>query len=271
LLETLLNLPASYTLEARQWRCDPGYGRRSTDSQVIIALQHGDPVDRCPRAWVRRQLDSKVPGWFRIVPMHRILAALAAVLFLSAPAHAAASGAPAVSPDFVMGRPDAPVLIEEFASMTCGHCARFSNDVFPALKAKYIDTGKARYVLRPLLPSPQNVAAAGFLLARCAGPNGYYRVVEGFFRRQEEAYRTGDVRAALIAAAEEGGVSGPAFNACLADPKGQEALDAELEKASGRDVVSTPTFFFNGVKARAGEMNLEGIDAAYAAALKARR
>jgi predicted GNAT family N-acyltransferase len=57
----------------------------------------------------------------------------------------------------------------------------------------------------------------------------------------------------------------------VVDPKGQEALDAELEKASGRDVVSTPTFFFNGVKAKAGEMTLEGIDAAYAAALKARR
>lgn len=201
--------------------------------------------------------------------MHRILAALAAVLFLSAPAHAAPAGTPSVSPDFVMGRPDAPVLIEEFASMSCTHCARFSNDVFPALKARYIDTGKARYVLRPLLTQPQNVAAAGFLLARCAGPNGYYSVIEGFFRRQDEAYRTGDVRSALIAAAADGGVSGPAFDACLTDPRGRDALSTELEKAGGRGVDSTPTFFFNGVKAKAGEMTLEGIDAAYAAALKA--
>ena len=203
--------------------------------------------------------------------MHRTLAALAAVLFLSAPAHAAPASAPVVSPDFVMGRPGAPVLIEEFASMSCTHCARFSNDVFPALKARYIDTGKARYVLRPLLTPPQNVAAAGFLLARCAGPSGYYNVIEGFFRRQDEAYRTEDVRSALIAAAEEGGVSGPAFNACLSDPKGQQALDAELAKAEGRSVDSTPTFFFNGVKAKAGEMTLKEIDAAYAAALKANR
>ncbi|MEI7573112.1 MAG: thioredoxin domain-containing protein [Phenylobacterium sp.] len=203
--------------------------------------------------------------------MHRILTVLAAVLFLSAPAHAAPAAEPAVSPDFVMGRPGAPVLIEEFASMSCTHCARFANGVFPALKARYIDTGKARYVLRPLLTPPQNVAAAGFLLARCAGPNGYYRVVEGFFRRQDEAYRTGDVRSALIAAAAEGGVSGPAYDACLSDPAGKAALDAELEKVGGRDVDSTPTFFFNGVKVKAGEMTLEEIDAAYAAALKANR
>ena len=228
-------------------------------------------MDRCPRAGVRTWLDSTVSGWFRDVAMHRILTALAVLLFLCAPAHAAPAGAPAVSSDFVMGRPDAPVLIEEFASLSCSDCARFSNDVFPSLKARYIDTGKARYVLRPLLTPPQNIAAAGFLLARCAGPNGYYKVVEGFFRRQEEAFRTGDVRSALIAAAEEGGVSGPAFNACLSDPKGQQALDAELEKAGGRSVESTPTFFFNGVKAKAGEMTLKEIDAAYSAALKANR
>ena len=201
--------------------------------------------------------------------MHRLLTALAALSLLSVPVQAAPAAAPPVSADLVMGRPGAPVLIEEFASMSCIHCARFANEVFPALKARYIDTGRARYVMRPLLTPPQNIAAAGFLLARCAGPKGYYKVVEGFFRRQDEAYRSGDVRSALIAAAEEGGVSGPAFNACLSDAKGHEALDAELEKAAGRDVDSTPTFFFNGVKAKAGEMTLEEIDAAYAAALKA--
>jgi protein-disulfide isomerase len=203
--------------------------------------------------------------------MHRILTVLAAVLFLSAPAHAAPAAEPAVSPDFVMGRPRAPVLIEEFASISCTHCARFANDVFPALKARYIDTGKARYVLRPLLTPPQNVAAAGFLLARCAGPNGYYKVVEGIFRRQDEAYRTGDFRSALMAAAAEGGLDRQAYNDCLSDPAGKAALDVEVQKTGGRGVDSTPTFFFNGVKVKDAEMTLEEIDAAYAAALKANR
>ena len=203
--------------------------------------------------------------------MIRLLITLAILLMSVLPARTLAATAPPVSPDFVMGRPGAPVLIEEFASMSCVHCARFSNEVFPALKARYIDTGRARYVMRPLLTPPQNVAAAGFLLARCAGPAGYYRVVEGFFRRQDEAYRSGDVRSALIAAAEDGGVTGPAFNACLSDARGRDALDAELEKATGRNVDSTPTFFFNGVKVKAGEMTIEEIDAAYAAAVKAKR
>jgi protein-disulfide isomerase len=169
-----------------------------------------------------------------------------------------------------MGRPEAPVLVEEFASLTCSSCGRFANEVFPAFKTRYIDTGKVRFLLRPVLTQPQNVAAAGFLLARCAGPEGYYDVVKAFFRRQKEMFETGDARTALLEAAAEGGISGAAASACLADAAGQAALDADLETAVSRGVESKPTFYFNGVKVKEGEMTLQEIDAAYAAALKAR-
>lgn len=201
----------------------------------------------------------------------RLIIALAASVLLGLAAPAARTAEAQVGPDRVMGRPGAPVLVEEFASLTCSHCGRFANEVFPAFKARYIDTGKARYVLRPVLTAPENLAAAAFMLARCAGPTRYYVVVEGFFRRQEEMFRTGDARAALLGAAADGGVTGAAVNACLADDAGKAALDADLATAISREVDSTPTFFFNGVKVKAGEMTLAEIDAAYASALKARR
>jgi protein-disulfide isomerase len=201
--------------------------------------------------------------------MRQIIALMATILLgLTAP-EARAAGVP-VGPDRVMGRPEAPVLVEEFASLTCSSCGRFANEVFPAFKTRYIDTGKVRFLLRPVLTQPQNVAAAGFLLARCAGPEGYYDVVKAFFRRQKEMFETGDARTALLEAAAEGGISGAAASACLADAAGQAALDADLETAVSRGVESTPTFYFNGVKVKAGEMTLQEIDAAYAAALKAR-
>jgi protein-disulfide isomerase len=70
-----------------------------------------------------------------------------------------------------MGPENAPVTIIEYASMTCPHCAAFENTVFPKLKEKYIDTGKVRFILRefPL----DGLAAAAFMLARCAGPDKY--------------------------------------------------------------------------------------------------
>ena len=69
--------------------------------------------------------------------------------------------------DVVLGSDKAPVTVIEYASMTCPHCAHFSTTTFPELQKRYIDTGKVRFIFRefPL----DALAAAGFMLARCAG------------------------------------------------------------------------------------------------------
>ncbi len=69
--------------------------------------------------------------------------------------------------DIVLGDPDADTIIVEYASMTCPHCAHFYKEVFPELKKKYIDTGKARFIFRefPL----DGLAVAASMLARCVG------------------------------------------------------------------------------------------------------
>ena len=72
-------------------------------------------------------------------------------------------------PDIVEGRGDAPAIIIEYASMTCSHCAAFHKEVWPALKAKYVDTGKAKFILREFPLDP--LAIGAFMLARCAGPD----------------------------------------------------------------------------------------------------
>src|ERR671933_189300 len=51
--------------------------------------------------------------------------------------------------DRILGNPEAPITIVEYASMTCPHCAHFEKEVLPKLKKKWIDTGKAKLVLRP--------------------------------------------------------------------------------------------------------------------------
>ena len=203
--------------------------------------------------------------------MKKLLILLVFTFMLAQGASALAAPEPQVSSDYVMGRPSAPVLVEEYASPSCTHCAKFANEVFPAFSVKYIQTGRIRYVIRPLLTAPPEIAAAGFLLARCAGPKGYYKVLEGFFRRQEQAFTTGDVRSALVAAAAEGGLDRKAYNDCIADPGGQAALDAEIERTIARGVTGTPTFFFNGARLNVEQPTLSDLDAAYAAALKAKR
>src|SRR5688500_16214105 len=50
--------------------------------------------------------------------------------------------------DVAQGPADAKVTIIEYASLTCSHCATFHKETYPALKQRYIDTGKVRYILR---------------------------------------------------------------------------------------------------------------------------
>ncbi|MDB5447797.1 MAG: dsbA, partial [Phenylobacterium sp.] len=101
-----------------------------------------------------------------------IAAAAAAALALAGCHKSGAAGS--AQGDMSLGPPDAKVKVVEYASASCSHCARFNNEVFPAFKAKYVDTGKVNYTLREFLTPPEEVAAAGFLLARCAGKDKYF-------------------------------------------------------------------------------------------------
>ena len=199
-----------------------------------------------------------------------MVAAAAGAALTLASCNKAGGGAGAASADaMTMGKADAPVHMEEYASTTCSHCGRFAQDVFPAFKAKYIDTGKVRYTLHEFLTPPEAIAAAGFLTARCAGKDKYFSVIDALFHSQEEMYRTGDARGTLLKVAQSAGMTEDQFNKCVSDEKAATALNARVEKAiKDAKISATPTFFFNGKKVKEGEMTMEELDAAVAAASK---
>lgn len=169
--------------------------------------------------------------------------------------------------DMTLGDPKAPVQITEYASASCVHCAKFNNEVFPAFKAKYIDTGKVHYTFKEFLTPPVEVAAAAFLTARCAGKDKYFSVLDAVFHSQEEMFTTGDMRGVLLRVAQSAGMTEPQFNACITDEAALKALNARVEKASKEQkITSTPTFQINGKTFKEGEATLAEFDAAIAAA-----
>ncbi len=194
---------------------------------------------------------------------------LAIVATLGAMAFAGTAGAAPAMAEKSLGNPKAKVVVTEYASLSCGHCAAFHNEVFPAFKKKYVDTGKVRYVLREILTDPVDFAVAGFLTARCAAPDKYFAVVGEIFRSHPDLVKTGDARAVLLRAGALGGLDEAKIAACLNDPQGRQALEARVEAgAKEGDVSSTPTFAVNGKKVSEGPMTLAQLDAAIAAALK---
>jgi protein-disulfide isomerase len=176
---------------------------------------------------------------------------------LVGPAQAAASDVtqadlakPAPDGDIVLGSDKAPVTIIEYASMTCPHCAHFSATTFPELEKRYIDTGKVRFIFRefPL----DRLAAAGFMLARCAAKDGgskkYMAVVETLFAKQDQWVVEKPVPA-LKDIAKQFGFTEQSFDACLTNQKVLDDIQAVRNRAAEKlGVNSTPTFFVNGKK-----------------------
>ena len=196
--------------------------------------------------------------------------AVAAVLSMGLAAAAPAfAQSPAVgADDMILGRANAPITMIEYGSASCTHCAAWNNEVFPAFKKKYIDTGKVRYVFREFITAPPQLAAAGFLLARCSGKDKYFTTLDNVFHAQAEVYRTGDIKAPLVAVAAKAGMSEQQFVACVSDQKGFDALNARVDRWTDAAKINvTPTFDINGKRYEGGQ-TLQHLDAAVAAAGK---
>ncbi len=148
--------------------------------------------------------------------------------------------------DIVIGKPEAPVTIVEYASMTCGHCAAFHNNVYPKLKAKYIDAGKVKLIFRefPL----DNLATAVSMLARCVGGEGPPAFISEMFKRQAEwAFAQGNPVPRLFEISRQMGFTQASFDKCLTDQKLLESIEAGRKRASDTfGVNATPAFFVNG-------------------------
>ena len=199
-------------------------------------------------------------------PNRRIAVAVLGAVALCA---GSALAAPPLPDDMSLGDPKAKVKLVEYASLSCTHCAVFNNEVFPAFKKKYIDTGKVHYTLREILTPPAQVAAAGFITARCAGKDKYFNVTDAIFHAQQEMFTTGDMRGVLLRIAQSAGLTEEQFNACITDEAALKALNERVEKAIKVDKInSTPTFVINGKKVKEGEISLAELDAAVAEASK---
>lgn len=156
--------------------------------------------------------------------------------------------------DVVLGRPDAPVTLVEYASLTCGHCANFHTNILPGIRTKYVEPGRVKLVFREFPLNPLDTAAS--MLARCslgeaANASGdqarYFALIETFFAQQRSWATSNNPLQALMAIARQAGFTQAAFEACLNRQPVLEGLNAVRDRAMREfSVNSTPTLFLNG-------------------------
>ena len=148
-----------------------------------------------------------------------------------------------------VGRDDARLVVQEWFSLTCTHCAHVSETVFPEVKAKLIDTGRIRYVFRDF-PLDQ-LALAAAAVARALPSERYLPFVESLLASQDSwAFnRAADPLAELGHQATLAGMPDAEFRAVLADQHLREEILAEQDDGQKRyDIQGTPTFIFGSAK-----------------------
>ncbi|MCF3640121.1 DsbA family protein [Rhizobium sp. TRM95111] len=166
---------------------------------------------------------------------------------------------PGPLPEMALGPETAPVTIVEYMSMTCPHCAAFHNNTFDAIKAKYIDSGKVRFIVREFPFDPR--AAAAFMLARCAPEGQYFPMVSVLMKQQETWAAAQDGRDALLQMSKLAGFTQESFEACLTNQKLLDDVNAVRERGAKEfGVAATPTFLING-KRYSGDMSVDTMSA----------
>lgn len=166
---------------------------------------------------------------------------------------------PGPLPDMALGNPDAKVKIVEYMSMTCSHCADFHNKTFAPFKEKYLDTGKAYYIIREFPLDP--LAAAGFMLARNAQGGKYFEVVGQLFKTLDQWAYVEDPLSGLRNVSKQFGYSPATFEATLTDQKLLDAINEVRKRGSETfGITGTPTFFINGTR-EVGFMSIDELSA----------
>ncbi len=166
---------------------------------------------------------------------------------------------------FVMGNPDAPLKLVEFASPTCSHCAEFSTEGSEALKNEFVDSGRVSLEIRPFMLNPMDLAIAS--IANCGGTERFFPLLENVYATQAELIQSiqGADQAAAQAALQSQnfpafaraikldsffaarGMAASDIDACLSDTakvtRWQESTQRNGEQF---EITGTPTFLLNG-------------------------
>lgn len=170
---------------------------------------------------------------------------------------------------YMLGNPDAPIKVVEYASLTCPACAAFATNGAEELKSEYVNSGRVSFELRNQIHGPHDLALA--TLARCGTKEAFHPLADQVWTNLESVLtpiieNSGAVEQALTLPPEQRlvqvaqignyfdffaarGLSADQARQCLADEAAYTKI-AENSANQSREfgVEGTPTFFINGRK-----------------------
>lgn len=163
----------------------------------------------------------------------------------------------ATFPNRTIGQEHAPVVIDEYISLTCPHCAHFYLNILPELEKRYVKTGKVKIIVHDYPLDGLSLKAAS--LARCMPSEEYFAFVQILYDNQAKWVGSPNPEKILVQYARLGGLDEERGRQCINDQNIQGQIVAERQAAQDMyDVSSTPTFVFNkGVEKMGGAGDID--------------
>lgn len=147
-------------------------------------------------------------------------------------------------PEISLGSGEAPVIMINYSSLTCTHCAEFHTSVLPQIQKDYIKPGKVRIVFRDY-PGDQ-LSIKAHQLAWGKGEIKYLDLMKILYANQEKWLLEKEPEKALKKIVLKNGFTEKQVEACL---KNQELLDKILQvRLDGQKkykIDATPTIIIN--------------------------
>ncbi|MBY0332492.1 MAG: DsbA family protein [Acetobacteraceae bacterium] len=179
----------------------------------------------------------------RLARRHALLALAAALPATLPPARARAQAGDPRLAERSAGKADAPVTVQEFFSLTCGHCAAFHRDTWPEVKRQLVDTGQVRMVWRDFPLDRTALAAAA--VARALPPERYEGFIGILLNTQDRWAFRPDAIEELQKMAALAGLSRQQFEVVRNDePYLRAILAGRMEAEREFQIQATPTFAF---------------------------
>jgi protein-disulfide isomerase len=150
----------------------------------------------------------------------------------------------ASAPHPSLGDADAPLAIVEFSDFQCPYCRKYELATLPALREKYVESGKVRYFFVDFPLSFHKQAQGAAIAAACAQrQDAFWKMHARLFEKQS---RLGE--GLYLELADEFGLDRGKFQACLADPQVRAGVDDGVALGERVGVRGTPAFFIGRVK-----------------------
>ena len=150
--------------------------------------------------------------------------------------------------EFFLGNKDAKIVVIEYASMTCIHCATFHKQVYPKIKKNYIDTNKIKFIFRDFPLDKQ--ALFGSVLAKCAPKEKYFDFVKLILNTQKKWIASDDTfQDKLKNIGKLAGLNENKINTCFKDEQiVDNILKARSDAEKKYNITSTPSLIINEKK-----------------------